>query len=248
MESFLFYTGMSEGLDRREDYRGGSSIQEWISEERPREKFLSKGATSLTNAELLAILLRSGSKNLNAIELARKILDQTGNSLSKLRQLSFEDFSRFKGIGEGKALSIMAALEIAKRMECENVHEVTQIYSSNSAATIMAPLLRDLQHEECWVMYLNTANKIIDKERLSSGGINCTVVDVKMIIKRAISKLAHSIILFHNHPSGSCKPGEQDKIQTCKLKNAVRMCDLELTDHIIIGGKGYFSFLDEGIL
>lgn len=224
------------------------SIQEWCSEERPREKFLSKGASALTNAELLAILLRSGNRESNAIELARMILEEAGNSLQRLKHFSYEDFCRFKGIGNGKALSIMAALEISRRVECEQEPQLAQIYSSRSAASIMAPILRDLQHEECWVIYLNTANRVIDKERISSGGVNCTVVDVKIIIKRAISKLANSIILFHNHPSGNCRPGEQDKIQTVKLRSAARTCDLELTDHIIIGGKGYFSFLDEGLL
>lgn len=223
-------------------------IQEWSSEERPREKFLSKGASALTNAELLAIILRSGDRECNAIELARKILDRVGNSLEKLKSLSYEDLCMFKGVGNGKALSIMAALEISRRVECEQEPEMEQIYSSKSAAAIMAPILRHLQHEECWIIYLNTANRVIDKERISSGGTNCTVVDVKIIIKRAISKLANSIILFHNHPSGSCRPGEHDRIQTAKLRSAAKTCDLELTDHIIIGGKGYFSFLDEGLL
>ena len=223
-------------------------IQEWDSAERPREKFIEKGADSLSNAELLAILLRSGNKNENAIELSRKILFEAGNSLSALKKFKFEDYSKFKGVGKGKALSIMAAFEICKRIESESVPETAQIYSSKSAAAIMSPILKDLQHEECWVIYLNTANKVIAKERVSSGGINCTVVDIKIIIKQAISKLANSIILFHNHPSGSLYPGEQDKIQTKKLQNAAQMCDLILTDHIIIGGRGYYSFLDEGLL
>ena len=236
MGSFLFYTGMK------------LTIQEWCSEERPREKFLKKGASSLSNAELLAILLRSGNKEENAIELARRILVKSENLFSGLRRLKFEDYAQFKGVGEGKALSIMAALEIAKRMECEDIPLAAQIYSSQSAAAIIAPILRDLQHEECWVIYLNTANKVIDKEKISSGGTNSTVVDVKLIIKSAMAKLAHAIILVHNHPSGSLRPGEHDKMQTAKLKNAARICDLELLDHIIIGGKGYYSFLDEGLL
>ncbi|MBR5855859.1 MAG: DNA repair protein RadC [Bacteroidales bacterium] len=223
-------------------------IQEWDSTERPREKFIEKGAESLSNAELLAILLRSGSREENAIELARRLLYEAGNSLSALKKYTLEDYNKLKGIWPGKALSIMAAFEINKRIESEEQPEASQIYSSRSAAAIMSPILKDLQHEECWVIYLNTANKVIAKERVSSGGINCTVVDIKMIIKRAISKLASSIILFHNHPSGSLYPGEQDKVQTRKLQNAAQICDLNLTDHIIIGGKGYYSFLDEGLL
>lgn len=224
------------------------SIQEWSSDERPREKFLLKGASSLTNAELLAILIGSGNREENAVELARRLLYEVENRLSNLKNYNFEEFSRFKGIGKSKALSIMAAFEICKRVESEQFPDNIQIYSSQSAAAVMSPILKDLQHEECWVIYLNTANKIISKERLSSGGVNCTVVDVKIIIKRAMSKLAHSIILFHNHPSGSLYPGEQDKIQTRRLKNATQMCDIILTDHIIIGKKGYYSFLDEGLL
>lgn len=224
------------------------TIQKWYSEERPREKFLKKGASSLSNAELLAILLRSGNKEENAIELARRILAKSDNSFSGLKRFKFEDYAQFKGIGEGKALSIMASFEIAKRMECEDLPKAAQIYSSQSAAAIMSPILRDLQHEECWVIYLNTANKVIGKEKVSSGGTNSTVVDIKMIIKSALVKLAHAIILVHNHPSGSLRPGEHDKIQTAKLKNAARTCDLELLDHIIIGGKGYYSFRDEGLL
>ncbi len=223
-------------------------IQEWDSTERPREKFIEKGAESLSNAELLAILLRSGNREENAIELARRILFDAGNSLSTLKKYRIEDYNKFKGVGPGKALSIMATFEICRRAESEKQPEAAQIYSSQNVAAIMLPILKDLQHEECWVIYLNTANKIIAKERISSGGINCTVVDIKIIIKRAMSKLASSIILIHNHPSGSLYPGEQDKIQTRKLQNAAQMCDLILTDHIIIGGKGYYSFLDEGLL
>ena len=238
MESFLFYVDMRERL----------TIQEWDSQERPREKFLEKGAGTLSNAELLAILIRTGNKNENAIELSRKILFKAGNSLKGLGKLTVEELCNFKGMGTGKALPIMAAFELSKRIEQEAAPDITTIYSSKSAAATMIPLLKDLQHEECWVIYLNTANGIIAKERITSGGINCTIVDIKMIIKRAVNKLASSIILVHNHPSGRCYPGEHDKEQTRRLKKAANTCDIELLDHIIIGGCNYYSFLDEGLL
>jgi len=236
--SLLFYTMEKKKL----------TIQEWEEEERPREKFLSKGGSVLSNAELLAILIRTGNRDENAIELSRKILYEAGNSLQELKRFSFYNYNKFRGVGIGKALPIMAAFELATRLEMEKTPEKTTIYSSQHAARTMIPLLKDLSHEECWVIYLNTANKLIAKEKITSGGTNSTVVDVKIIIKRAIEKLAASIILIHNHPSGSRHPGEHDRLQTKRLKKAAESCDLELLDHIIIAGEVYFSFLDEGLL
>ena len=224
------------------------TITNWEAEERPREKFLSKGAASLSNAELLAILIRTGNRSDNAIELSRKILFKAGNSLCNLKKFTFEDYSSFNGMGLGKALPIMAAFELATRMELEKTPEKAPIYSSKDAADTMIPLLKDLPHEECWVMYLNTANRLIAKERVTSGGTNSTVVDIKMILKSAMNKLASSIILVHNHPSGSRHPGEHDKAQTKRLLTAAGSCDIELMDHIIIAGNNYFSFLDEGLI
>lgn len=224
------------------------SIQEWEESERPREKFLAKGGEYLSNAELLAILLRSGSRDENAIDLARKILSAAEYSLITLRRFNFYDFKKFKGIGEGKALSILACFELARRMDMEQAPVQTQIYSSKNAAQAIAPILKDIAHEECWVLYLNRGNKLIGKEKITTGGINSTVVDVKIIIKKAISKLASSIILVHNHPSGNKTPGDHDKIQTKRLKNAAQMCEIELLDHLIIAGDNYYSFSDEGIL
>ncbi len=224
------------------------TIQDWEAEERPREKFLSKGGESLSNAELLAILIRTGNRSDNAIELSRKILFKANNSLQELKRFTFYDYSKFNGVGAGKALPIMAAFELATRLEIEQLPEKTVIYSSKHAAETMSPILKDLQHEECWVLFLNTANKLIAKERITSGGVNCTVVDIKIILKSAMAKLASSIILVHNHPSGSRHPGEHDKQQTKRLKKAAESCDIELIDHIIIAGKSYFSFLDEGLL
>lgn len=224
------------------------TIQEWAQDERPREKFLEKGAESLSNAELLAILIRSGNRDEDAVELARRILGSAGNSLGALRKMEYGDFRKFKGIGCGKALSIMAAFELARRCEMEHPLFQANIHSSEMAANIVIPLLRDLGHEECWVLYLNKANRLIGKERISRGGMDATVVDVRVIIKNAIARECSHIILAHNHPSGSRGPGETDKAVTQKLKKAALMCDIELVDHIIVAGNGYFSFADEGLL
>lgn len=224
------------------------SIQKWEEEDRPREKFIAKGAAALSNAELLAILLRSGSRSDNAIDLARKILSSADNRLKTLSRLSLEDLQKFNGVGTGKALSVLACFELFKRMEIEQTPSASQIYSSKNAAQTIAPLLKDIAHEECWVLYLNRGNKLIGKERITSGGVNATVVDVKIIIKKAIARLASAIILVHNHPSGNRMPGEHDRQQTAKLKKAVQLCEMDLLDHIIIAGDNYYSFADAGEL
>jgi DNA repair protein RadC len=224
------------------------TISNWEESERPREKFLAKGAENLSIAELIAIVIRSGSKGENAVDLARKILNAADNNLSVLRKFTFEDYKKFGGMGQGKALAIMSMFEIAKRMAVEQAPPITQIYSSESAAKLMSPLLKDLGHEECWILYLNRGNRMIAKEKLTSGGTSSTVLDVKMIIKKAMAKLSNSIILVHNHPSGSKMPGDQDKLQTRRLKTAAEMCDISLLDHIIIAGDQYYSFADDGCL
>jgi DNA repair protein radc len=224
------------------------TIQEWALSERPREKFIEKGAESLSDAELLAILIRVGNKEENAIDLARKILNGTNNNISKLKTFKLADFRKFKGIGLSKAITIMAAFELTKRADLEGNPVKTKIYSSDAAAKAILPILQDLSHEECWVLYLNRGNKLLSKERITSGGVSSTVVDIKIIIKNAIEKLACAIILVHNHPSGNRKPGEQDKVQTERLKAAAKLCDIDLLDHLIIAGKEYFSFADEGLL
>ncbi len=238
MGSFIFFMLMGERL----------TIQDWVPEERPREKFLEKGAQSLSDAELLAILIRSGNREENAIDLARKILNGADNNLLVLRKFSFEDFRKFKGIGAGKALSIMAAFELAGRCVQQMAPVKVRVCSSEIAANVVVPILRDLLHEECWVLYLNKGEQLMGKERVSSGGMDATVVDVRVIIKRAIERNSCHIILAHNHPSGSRYPGEQDKIMTKKLQQAARMCDIQLLDHLIVAGEEYFSFADEGLL
>lgn len=213
----------------------------------PREKFMAKGAGSLSDAELLAILIRSGNRKENAIELSRSILGSADNSLGRLKKFSYDDYNKFNGMGAGKIVTIMAAFELARRAEMDDV-PLQQIYSSENAVKLIAPLLRDLSHEECWVLFLNRGNRLIAKEKVSSGGVSATVMDIKFIIKTAIAKLASAIILVHNHPSGNRIPGEEDKLQTKRLQSAAKVCDIDLLDHLIIAGGKYYSFCDEGIL
>ena len=224
------------------------TIPEWNEDERPRERLLAKGASSLSEAELIAIIIGSGTKNETAVDLARKILVLGDNNLRSLSVISIDKLREIKGIGQSKAISIIAAGELAKRISLTHVKQLSNIGSSSYAAKIISPILRDLSHEECWILYLNRANKLISKERLSSGGVSSTIVDVKIIIKNALERLASSIILVHNHPSGNPNPGENDKQQTKILKNAAAMFDISLIDHLIIAGDTYYSFADEGLM
>ncbi len=224
------------------------TIQDWAADERPREKFIERGAGSLSDAELLAILIRSGSKDQNAIDLSRKILREAGNSLHNLKKFSYDDLKKFRGVGPGKALSILATFEIARRCEITSAPQFKQIYSSTMAAAIVVPMLRDLPYEECWVLFLNKGNRLIGKQRVSTGGLDSTAVDIRVVIKMALARNSCHIILVHNHPSGSKIAGEADKSMTAKLYKAAKMCDIELVDHLIVAGDEYFSFADEGLL
>lgn len=223
-------------------------IKDWSAEERPRERMIALGASSLSDAELLAVILGTGTKNETAVDLARKILSESGNNLRTLTSENFEKIMETKGIGKTKALAITAVGELTRRINICEAKKQPNIKSSANAAKLISPALRDLSHEECWVMYLNRANKLISKERLSIGGISATVVDVKIIIKNALEKLASSIILVHNHPSGNPYPGDNDKNQTKLLKDAAAFFDISLLDHLIIAGDSYYSFADEGLM
>ncbi len=223
-------------------------IKSWLEDERPREKLIAKGASSLSDAELIAILISSGTKEDSAVDLSRKIISAAGNNLRELGRLSLGDLTKIRGIGPSKAVLLLSVFEIFRRFQTSVGKEQPKIQSSAYAAKIISPILRDLSHEECWVMYLNRANKLISKERLSIGGVSATVVDVKIVIRSALEKLASSIILVHNHPSGNPIPGENDKVQTKILKDAASLFDISLLDHLIIAGDGYFSFADDGII
>lgn len=222
-------------------------INEWKADDRPREKLYASGAASLSDSELIAILINSGTRHKSAIELARDILSMAGNSLNRLSGLSFEKLCSFPGIGSAKASRLMAMFELASRIQSESSGPSVPVTSSESVFRIFAPLLRNLSHEECWVVFLNRANKIISKEKISIGGISATVMDSRIIMKKAVEKLASGIILVHNHPSGNPIPSELDRKQTRLLKEAAGLLDIALLDHVIIAGNKYFSFCDENL-
>ncbi len=224
------------------------TIKDWAVEDRPREKLLATGTRSLSNTELIALIIGSGTKEASAIDLARNILMKADNNLNMLGKFSVEDLQRQKGIGKAKSISIIAALELGRRRKSSEALDKPKITSSKDVYNIIFPLISDLQHEEFWVLLLNRSNKIIDKNKISQGGVAGTVIDVKIILKKAIEKLASSVILCHNHPSGNTDPSEADIGITRKLKEAAEVMDIKLLDHLIVADNSYFSFLDEGIL
>ncbi|WP_299156532.1 DNA repair protein RadC [uncultured Christiangramia sp.] len=224
------------------------SIKTWAEDDRPREKLLSKGRLALSDSELLAILIGSGSKNESAVELSKRILAQSENNLNQLGKLSIGQLCQFKGIGSAKAVVITAALELGRRRRLEETLELNKISSSSSVFEIMQPIIGELPHEEFWILYLNNSNKILEKFQISKGGITGTLVDVRISLKKALEIGAVSLILTHNHPSGNLRPSEADKQLTQKLKTAAESLDIKILDHIIVTEKSYFSFADDGIL
>lgn len=224
------------------------TIKAWAEEDRPREKLLLKGKNALSDAELLAILLGSGSREETAVGLAQRILNAQDNNLDELGKRSLDNLMEFKGIGEAKAITIVAALELGRRRQLSDVKERPQIRSSQDAYNVIAPMLMDLPHEEFWILLLNRANRVLQREQISLGGTAGTVVDAKIIFRKALAGQASSIILAHNHPSGSRKPSQQDVEVTRKLKQAGETLDISVLDHLIVADKGYYSFADEGVL
>ena len=224
------------------------NIKDWAAEDRPREKLLSKGSRTLTDAELIAILISSGNIEETAVELSKRILQSVGNNLAELSRKGIDYLKTFNGIGEAKAVSIVAALELGKRCKEADVFIRKKITGSNDAAEYFMPLLGDLNHEEFWVMLLNRGNKIIDSFMVSQGGISGTVIDVRLIMKSAIEKLASYIILCHNHPSGTLQASEADLNITRNIKDAAKLMDISVLDHLIIGQNSYLSLSDEGML
>lgn len=222
-------------------------INQWAEDDRPREKFLLKGKSALSDSELLAILIGSGSRNESAVQLCQRILASTNNNLNQLGKLSINQLTQFKGIGEAKAISIAAALEVGRRRRNEDAIELKKITSSRIVFEIMQPIIGELPHEEFWILYLNNSNKVIHKAQISKGGITGTVVDSRIIFKTALEYNATSLILTHNHPSGKLVPSDADKDVTKKLKLAGQQLDMLILDHIIITETGYYSFNDEGI-
>ncbi len=225
------------------------SIKNWAVEDRPREKLRSKGLSSLSNAELIAILIGSGNKNESAVDLSKRILYDVKNNLNQLGKTTIEQLQKkYIGIGEAKAITIIAALELGRRRKLSEIEQKSQIKSSNDVYELMHPVLADLPHEEFWIILLNRANKVITTQKISQGGLSGTVIDTRLIMKAGIDQLASSIILCHNHPSGNKLPSQQDKSITNKLKEAGKTMDIPVLDHIIITDEGYFSFADEGLL
>jgi DNA repair protein RadC len=224
------------------------NIKEWAVEDRPREKLLSNGSRSLSDAELIAILIGSGNLDETAVELSRRILTSANNNLNELGRKSVDSLKAFKGIGEAKAITIVAALELGRRRKDADVFHKLKINGSKDAADFFQPLLGDLNHEEFWIMLLDRGNKILDTFMISQGGISGTVIDVRIILKPAIEKLASAIILCHNHPSGTMQASEADLKITRKISEAAKLMDISVLDHIIIGQNKYLSFADEGIL
>lgn len=225
------------------------TIREWSEDDRPREKMLRKGSVALSDAELLAILIGSGNKNESAVELSRRIMRECHDNLNELAQLSIDNLcKRFKGIGEAKAITIMAALELGKRRKTSEVLERKKISSSVDLFDLFEPLLIDLPHEEFWVVFLNGANKVMETRRLTQGGTNQTVVDLPMLLKLTLEKSAPAIAVAHNHPSGQNHPSREDEQITKRIKQGCDAINIRFLDHIIIAKGKYYSFVDSGNL
>ena len=228
--------------------RKSISIKNWKEDDRPREKLLSKGKNVLSDAELIAILIGSGNREESAVGLAKRILTFTSNNLNQLGKLSVNDLTQFKGIGEAKAIAIITALELGRRRRLEEALERPKVASSKAVYEIMQPILGELNHEEFWVLYLNNSNKIIYKNQLSSGGITGTLVDIRILFKKALELSSVAVILCHNHPSGSLKPSKSDLDLTKKIQQAGKSLDIKILDHLLITEKAYFSFADSNLI
>ena len=232
-------------LDQNQDHL---RIPQWAEDDRPREKLLIKGRSTLSDAELLAILLGTGTKALSAVDLAKQILQQADQNLNNLARLSVKDLIKIKGIGEAKAISIVSALELGRRRKESVSPGRPRITNSIDVVKIMKQDLMDLNHEEFWIIILNRANYVLRKNKISSGGISGTVADPKLIFKSALDHSGSSIILVHNHPSGNLQPSQADISLTKTLKEAGKFLEIPVLDHIIVSDNSYFSFADEGMI
>lgn len=221
-------------------------LKEFSSDERPREKMLEKGAPALSNAELLAILIRTGTGSMNVLDVARELLKMAGGKLNNITSMSCDCLCRIKGIGPDKAATVAAAFELGRRVAMEPIIEnKTSISNPKTVFRIMLPVMKGIDHEECWCLFLNRANYIIAKECMSKGGLDSTIFDIKCIIRKAMERKACGIIIVHNHPSGNPVPGENDIRETRNLKKALDTCGIALIDHIIIAEDSFYSFADE---
>ena len=224
-------------------------LKELCSDEMPREKLLSKGAETLTNTELLAILLRTGRGGANVIDVAREMLTAGDGTLSDLAMMSADNLCRINGIGIGKAVTVAAAFELGRRVAIEmNPGSKPQISSPSAVYKLMLPIFRHLDHEECWILHLNKSNRLTYKEMITTGGLDSTIIDNRIIIRKAIERKSTGIILIHNHPSGSALPSSADIAQTRSLHKALKTCDISMLDHVIIAAGSYYSFADEELI
>ena len=224
------------------------SIREWALEDRPREKLIAKGINSLSSAELIAIVIGSGTRSDTAVELSKKLLNLVGNNLHELGKLDLTNLRKIPGIGPAKATAILACFELGKRRNFSDRLPEIKISGSRDVFDLFHPFLGDLPHEEFWILLLNRANRVIDKIRISQGGISGTIIDTRIILKNAVDRLASTIILCHNHPSGNLKPSDADIRITGKMKESAQIMDINLIDHIIVADNSYFSFADEGMI
>jgi len=231
-----------------EETKSVAGIKSWAEDDRPREKLLGKGRQALSEAELIAILIGSGSKNETAVELSKRILGTVGNNLHSLGKLSVKELTKFKGIGDAKAISIVAALELGRRRKESDVVKREKVVTSRDVFESMKGKLQDLPHEEFWLIMLSRSNSVLKKEMISRGGVSGTVVDTKIIFKTAVEHYASSIIICHNHPSGNLKPSDADVRITKSIKDAGKIMEIPLVDHLIIADGGYYSFADEGVM
>jgi len=231
-----------------EDTQGNFSIKYWAEDDQPREKLMLKGKAALSDAELIAILIGSGSRNESAVQLSKRILASVDNNLNALGKQSLQQLMGFKGIGEAKAISIAAAMELGRRRREEDVVKLDRITGSKAVFEIMQPIVGELPHEEFWIIYLNNSNKVIYKSQISKGGITGTVVDTRIVFKTALEQNAVALILVHNHPSGVLQASEADKQITRQLKLAGQTMEINVLDHVIVTENGYLSFADDGLL
>ena len=234
--------------DPESAYERNLVIKSWAEEDRPREKLLLKGKAALSDAELIGILIGSGTARLTAVDVAKLILNAINNDLNELAKLSVNELKKHKGIGEAKAITIVSALELGRRRKETAATAKTKITCSTDIYNFIRPQLQDLPHEEFWVILLNRANVVMKKLPVSTGGVAGTVADPKIIFKQAIEHLASAIVLVHNHPSGNLKPSSADTTLTKKMKEAGSFLDLPILDHLIFADTGYYSFADEGVL
>ncbi len=230
-----------------ENYENKIGIKAWAEEDRPREKLAGQGRRALTDAELIAILIGSGSRNETAVELSKRILHHYDNDFNKLGKASIIELSNFKGIGEAKAISIIAALEIGRRRNETESKAPDIIGCSKDACNIIRRHLVDLNHEEFWIILTGRSNKVLGKELVSKGGFSEVLIDIKIVFSAALQYKANGIILVHNHPSGSLKPSHEDIMLTKRIADAGKILDIKVTDHLIITDKGYYSFADDGL-